>query len=176
MPAAAAVADVDAVFAQFKAGVRSQVEETDSATHYDLGVAYKEMGLTSDALKEFDLAAKDPARACMCHAMVGLIYLEQNEIELAIQAYARGLGSTQKTVEQELSLYYDLGIAHEMKSDYGSAVRYFREIARTDPGYRDVTERINALEHPEGAPLVPKAKAAGSEDDFDRAFDDLFGG
>jgi tetratricopeptide (TPR) repeat protein len=176
MPAATAVADVDAVFAQFKAGVRSQVEETDSATHYDLGVAYKEMGLTSDALKEFDLAAKDPARACMCHAMVGLIYLEQNEIELAIQAYARGLGSTQKTVEQELSLYYDLGIAHEMKSDYGNAVRYFREIARTDPGYRDVTERINALEHPEGAPLVPKAKAAGSEDDFDRAFDDLFGG
>jgi len=60
------VADVDAVFAQFKsAAFRSQVEETDSATHYDLGVAYKEMGLVSDALKEFSLAARDPARDCM---------------------------------------------------------------------------------------------------------------
>jgi tetratricopeptide (TPR) repeat protein len=175
MPAAQ-VADVDAVFAQFKAGVRSQVEETDSATHYDLGVAYKEMGLTSDALKEFELAAKDPSRACMCHAMVGLIYLEQNEIDRAVEAYLRGLGSAQKTTEQELSLYYDLGIAHEMKSDYASAVHYFREIARTDPSYRDVTERISALEHPDVAPAAPKAKAAGSEDDFDRAFDDLFGG
>jgi tetratricopeptide (TPR) repeat protein len=174
--AAAQVADVDAVFAQFKAGVRSQVEETDSATHYDLGVAYKEMGLISDALKEFELAAKDPARACMCHAMVGLIFLEQNEIERAVEAYLRGLGSVQKTTEQELSLYYDLGIAHEMKSDYPSAVHYFREIARTDPGYRDVMERISALEHSDVGPSVPKAKAAGSEDDFDRAFDDLFGG
>jgi tetratricopeptide (TPR) repeat protein len=176
LPPPSAVADVDAVFAQFKAGVRSQVEETDSATHYDLGVAYKEMGLTSDALKEFDLAAKDPARACMCQAMMGLIFLEQNELDQAIAAYARGLESSQKTTEQELSLYYDLGIAHEMKSDYATAVRYFREIARTDPGYRDVVERINALEHPDGAPVAPKAKAAGSEDDFDRAFDDLFGG
>jgi tetratricopeptide (TPR) repeat protein len=175
VPAAAPVADVDAVFAQFKAGVRSQVEETDSATHYDLGVAYKEMGLNADAMKEFDLAAKDPARACMCHAMVGLIHLEQNQLDLAIEAYLKGLSASQKTTEQELSLFYDLGIAHEMKGDYPTAVQYLREIARTDPGYRDVVARINALEHPEEAPAAPTAKAAGADEDFDRAFDDIFG-
>jgi tetratricopeptide (TPR) repeat protein len=175
-PATTSLADVDAVFAQFKAGVRSQVEETDSATHYDLGVAYKEMGLVSDALKEFGLAARDPSRACMCHAMIGLIYLEQNEVEQAIDAYSRGLAASQKTTEQELSLYYDLGIAHEMKGDYNSAIQYFREIARTEPSYRDVIDRINAIEHPDepAAPAKP-ARAVNSEEDFERAFDDIFG-
>lgn len=175
--AAAQVADVDAVFAQFKAGVRSQVEETDSATHYDLGVAYKEMGLVSDALKEFGLAAHDPARACMCHAMIGLIYLEQNEVEQAILAYSRGLDATQKTAEQELSLYYDLGIAHEMKGDYHSAAQYFHSIARTEPSYRDVIDRINALERPDepSTTSAKPARAVNAEDDFERAFDDIFG-
>jgi tetratricopeptide (TPR) repeat protein len=173
---ASAVADVDAVFAQLKAGFRSQVEETDSATHYDLGVAYKEMGLVSDALKEFGLAARDPARECMCHAMIGLIYLEQNEVEQAIEAYSRGLAAPQKTTEQELSLYYDLGIAHEMKGDYASAVQYFREIARTEPTYRDVIDRLNALEHSDEPVVAAKpARAVNSEEDFERAFDDIFG-
>lgn len=175
-PAATAIADVDAVFASFKAGVRSQVEETDSATHYDLGVAYKEMGLVADALKEFGLAARDPARACMCHAMIGLIHLEQNEVDEAIEAYTRGLNAPQKTTEQELSLYYDLGIAHEMKGDYNSAAQYFREIARNEPTYRDVIDRINALEHPGDGPTVTKRdRAVNAEEDFERAFDDFFG-
>lgn len=177
LPAAAQVADVDLVFAQFKAGVRSQVEESDSATHYDLGVAYKEMGLVADALKEFGLAAHDPARACMCHAMIGLIYLEQNDVDEAIQAYSRGLDATQKTNEQELSLYYDLGIAHEMKGDYHSAAQYFHSIARVDPTYRDVIDRINALERPDepSSTSAKPARAVNSEDDFERAFDDIFG-
>lgn len=175
-PSTAPVADVDAMFAQLKAGFRSQqVEETDSATHYDLGVAYKEMGLTADALNEFGIAARDPARECMSHAMIGLIYLEQNDVDKAIEAYELGLRAPQRTTEQELSLFYDLGIAHEMKNDYNTAVRYFREIARTEPNYRDVVDRINALHRPDEAPPAPKpARAVNADDDFERAFDDIF--
>src|SRR5688572_31615124 len=54
--------DVDQVFMKFKAGVRAQVAEADSATHYDLGVAYKEMGLLGEAIAEFEAAALDPHR------------------------------------------------------------------------------------------------------------------
>ncbi len=45
---------VESVFEQFKAGVAAQVSESDAATHYDLGVAYKEMGLFTDAISEFE--------------------------------------------------------------------------------------------------------------------------
>ena len=65
--------DVEEVFAKFKAGVRAQVSETDSATHYDLGLAYREMDLIQDAVDEFLLAARDPKRECVCQHMIGMI-------------------------------------------------------------------------------------------------------
>ncbi len=165
--------DVDQVFAKFKEGVRAQVSESDSSTHYDLGVAYKEMGLLADAITEFELAARDPSRECMCYAMVGMIDLEQDALDKAAEAYIRGLDAEDKTVEQEMSLYYDLGTVYEMKSKNEDALYYFKKIARRDPGYRDVKDRIAALE-PEQAPAPAAQRAVNDEDEFDRVFDDLF--
>ncbi len=165
--------DVDQVFAKFKEGVRAQVSESDSSTHYDLGVAYKEMGLLADAITEFELAARDPSRECMCFAMVGMIHLEQNKLDEAAEAYIRGLDAQTKTVEQEMSLYYDLGNVYEMKRKNEDALYYFKKIARKDPGFRDVKDRIAALE-PEPAAPPAAARAVNDDDEFDRVFDDLF--
>ena len=169
--------DVDQVFAKFKAGVRAQVVEADSATHYDLGVAYKEMGLVTEAITEFEQAARDPHRECMCYAMIGLIYLEQNQLERSAESYVKALGAQSKTVEQEMNLYYDLGTVYEMKGQKGDALYYFQKIARRDPGYRDVTDRLSTLDPsiPHAKP-APTARAVNDDDDFDRAFNDLFEG
>lgn len=166
--------DVDQVFAKFKEGVRAQVSESDASTHYDLGVAYKEMGLLNDAIGEFELAARDAARECMCWAMIGMIQLELGQLEPSIDAYVRGLNAQQKTVEQELSLYYDLGTVHEMKGTTEEALYYFKKIARKDPGYRDVKDRIAALEPASRVPAPTQQKAVGGDDEFDKVFDDLF--
>jgi tetratricopeptide (TPR) repeat protein len=166
--------DVDQVFAKFKEGVRAQVDESDSATHYDLGVAYKEMGLINDAIKELEIAARDTSRECMCYAMIGLIHLEQNEVEEAEQSYLRGLDAPKKTIDQEMSLYYDLGIVNEMKTAYPEAVYYFKKIARKDPGFRDVKERLLALEQAKQGELASSQRPIGEEDEFERVFDDLF--
>jgi tetratricopeptide (TPR) repeat protein len=164
--------DVDQVFEKFKAGVKAQVADNDSATHYDLGVAYKEMGLLPDAVGEFETAARDSARECMCFAMIGMIYLEQNQLDRAAEAYVRALSAAQKTVEQEMSLYYDLGNVYEMKGKNQDALYYFQKIARRDPGYRDVTDRIVQLQP---APVAASSNArAVNDDEFDRVFDDLF--
>jgi tetratricopeptide (TPR) repeat protein len=165
--------DVDQVFEKFKAGVKAQVAENDSATHYDLGVAYKEMGLLPDAVGEFEMAGRDALRECMCFAMIGLIYLEQNQLDRAAEAYVRALSATQKTVEQEMSLYYDLGNVYEMKGKNQDALYYFQKIARRDPGYRDVTDRIQHLSPKPITQQQSNARAV-NDDEFDRVFDDLF--
>jgi len=177
-PQAADAIDVDQVFATFKAGVRAQVVEADSATHYDLGVAYKEMGLIAEAIGEFEQAGRDPQRECMCFAMIGLIYLEQNQLDRASECYKRALTAESKTVEQEMNLYYDLGTVCEMKGEKKDSLYYFQKIARRDPGYRDVAERIDLLSGISGEPVKapPPARAVGDDDEFDRAFDDLFEG
>ena len=173
--AANADVDIDQVFAKFKEGVRAQVEESDSATHYDLGVAYKEMGLIADAIKELEIAARDPARECMCFAMVGLVYLEQNELDAAEKAYLRGLEAGRKTVDQEMNLYYDLGIVNEMKGAYPEAAYYLKKIARKDPAYRDIRERLLVLEQVQNETVASTRRPVGEEDEFERVFDDLFG-
>jgi len=169
--------DVDQVFEKFRAGIRSQVSENDSATHYDLGVAYKEMGLIPDALHEFELAARDPQRECNCFAMIGLVYLEQGQLDRAVESYVRALSAADKTVEQEMNVYYDLGTVYEMKGKTQDALYYFQKIARRDPGYRDVSERLGALQPEQArAPVSSNSRAVGDQDEFDSVFDDLFEG
>ncbi|EYF08851.1 tetratricopeptide repeat protein [Chondromyces apiculatus] len=177
-PPAAASDQVSAeeIFNQFKDQLKEHVKENDSATHYDLGVAYKEMGLLPDAIKEFALAARDPARECVCQSMIGVIHLETNNIDGAIDAFILGLRAPQKTLDQELALNYEIACAYEMRSDRDQALYYFHRVSRLNASYNDprgaVADRIRRLEAPK-----PVARAAvGADplgDDFDAAFDDL---
>jgi tetratricopeptide (TPR) repeat protein len=165
--------DVDQVFAKFKEGVRQQVSDADSSTHYDLGVAYKEMGLLQDAAAEFELAARDPSKECMCFSMIGGIQLELGDLDLAADAFLRGLSSKQKTVEQEMNLYYDLGGIYEMTGNREEALYYLKKIARRDPAYRDVQQKIAALE-PRLSKPPAVARGASDEDEFEKAFKEMF--
>jgi len=169
--------DVEEVFAKFKAGVRAQVSETDSSTHYDLGLAYREMDLIKDAIDEFLLAARDPKRECVCQHMIGMIYRSQGNVNGAIDAFIKGLHAEHKTSEQEVSLYYELGDAYESKGNGSEALYYFRKVAHRSPNHDDprgsVTARIRtvqALGH-----RAPMERAVNSSDEFDAAFDAALG-
>ncbi len=143
-PAATDV-DVDAIFEKFKAGVREQISEADSATHYDLGVAYKEMGLVADAVQELELAARDAARECMCWAMIGVVRMEQGQFGEAVAAYEQGLRAANRTPDQTATLLYDLAAALELTGDTAAARARLEELVRLDSGYRDAATRLAAL-------------------------------
>jgi tetratricopeptide (TPR) repeat protein len=171
-PEASQEVDVEQVFEKFKAGVREQVSESDSATHYDLGVAYKEMGLLRDAISEFFLAARDARRACTCYSMIGMLELELDKVDAAIEAYLNGLDATQKTDDQEISLLYDLGNAYEVRGDVGDALDCFERVLSRDAEFRDIQDRVDALR---GSAEVRAPKPRYQEDDeFDKAFEDMF--
>jgi tetratricopeptide (TPR) repeat protein len=171
--------DVEEVFAKFKEGVRAQIAETDSSTHYDLGVAYQEMGLLADAIDEFTLAARDPKRTVVCESLIAMLQRGQGRLELAIAALERALAAEMKTDEQEVGLLYELGDTCEQAGERKQALAYFQRVSRLAIGYTDprgsVAERIAALQ-PSSARTQKAAPAASVEDDFDAAFDALIGG
>jgi tetratricopeptide (TPR) repeat protein len=167
--------DVEEVFAKFKEGVAQPVPTDDTQSHYDLGVAYKEMGLVDDAIREFDAAADDPERECVCHSMIGMILLERGKASEAIDAFMRGLQATTKAPEQEVALYYEIGAAYESLKRAKDALTYFQKVARRDSNYRDVQERVRRLSKIDSKP-APFAAAVGADDEFDRAFDEIIGG
>jgi tetratricopeptide (TPR) repeat protein len=164
--------DVEEVFAKFKEGVAKQISVDDSDSHYNLGIAYKEMMLIDDAIREFQVAAQDPKRECVCHSMIGMIEIERGRLNEAIDAFLLGLNSPNKDAQQETVLCYEIGAAYEAKKVNKEALSYYQKAMRRDPNYRDVQERVRRL-----AKNEPKAQqrqaAVGADDEFDRAFDDL---
>jgi tetratricopeptide (TPR) repeat protein len=167
--------DVEEVFEKFKAGVAEQIDVDDAQSHYDLGVAYKEMGLIDDALREFEVAARDVNRVVVCQSMIGMIHIERGNLNEAIDAFVRGLQSPERTKDQEAALSYEIGAAYEVKRVTRQALEYFQRTVRLIPSYRDAQERIRRLQKVEPK-QPPRAVAVGADDEFDRAFDDILGG
>ena len=133
---------LEEIFKEFKKGVEQQLDSEDYDTHYNLGIAYKEMGLIDEAIGEFQLASKDPKRAVECASMLGLCFLEKGMPQLAIKWYRKGLEIPEITEEEHLGLLYDLGSAHMEVGDAENAQKAFMEVYALNTGYRDIAERI----------------------------------
>lgn len=164
--------DVEEVFAKFKEGVAKQISVEDSDSHYNLGIAYKEMLLLDDAIREFDVAARDPKHECVCRSMIGMIQLERGNINEAIESFLQGLNASIKDPSQETMLCFEIGAAYEAKKMNKDALSYYQKAMRRDPNYRDVQERVRRLSKAEPKQNMRQA-AVGADDEFDRAFDDL---
>ena len=163
--------DVETVFEQFKAGVAEQVDEDDSDTHFDLGIAYKEMGLHADARREFQVAMSDPRRRCLCWTMIGLIYMEEGQPRDAIEAFQSGLESPEMTAAESVGLHYELGMACEASGLTDQARLHYQYTFQREPRYREVDQRLQRLGGPRessGDDLLLE-----SMDDVNRAFDEL---
>jgi len=145
---------VEDVFSQFKKGVAETVKAEDSETHYDLGIAYKEMGLLDDAVHEFETAAQGSNRRkeVDCLAMIGVCRLAQDRPAEAIEALRRALRSDYLTREAAKAVHFDLGDAYQAAGDAEVALWCFQKVARLDPAYREVRGRVEALGGGPGRP------------------------
>lgn len=161
--------DVDQVFAKFKEGIKATIDDSDASTHYDLGVAYKEMGLSDDARSEFELASRDPQRAMMCHYMIGTIFREHNELGKARDAFLKALRVDVKTEDHIKALEYDLASVYEAQGDRDAAIVMLKAIHRKDTAYRDVPARMQRL----GA--KPSMNPSDEDAELDKALENLFG-
>jgi tetratricopeptide (TPR) repeat protein len=156
---------VEDVFSQFKKGVEQTVKQEDTATHYDLGIAYKEMGLLDDAVHEFEIALKgnDRKKEVDCLSMIALCRVQQEKPRDAIAAWRRALGSEHLTRDAAKALHFELGAAHEAAGDREVALHFLQKVNKVDPAYRGVGEKVKALGGGPGTPPPddrPAAKGA----------------
>jgi tetratricopeptide (TPR) repeat protein len=133
------------IFAAFRKGVEQQVDSDDFDTHYNLGIAYKEMGLVDEAIGEFQFAAKDPNRALECCGILGLCFRDKGMPDLALKWYKRGLDMPGLDEHQAVGLRYDMAEAHREKGEYAEALRMYTEVFGVDSTYREVGSRIKEM-------------------------------
>jgi tetratricopeptide (TPR) repeat protein len=119
--------------------------ETDYRSHYDLGMAYIEMDLHTEAIREYQLAAKSPQFQVKCLEMIGLCFIKQNQPQLAIRQLSKGLSLIGTDTEDSLGIKYNLGLAHEMIGDTANARTYFEDVYVVDVTFRDVSEKVRRL-------------------------------
>jgi pilus assembly protein FimV len=127
-------------------------EDEDLETHYNLGIAYREMGLLDEAIGEFQKVAKavqkgKPFRYTMnCSTMLGLSFMDKGEPNIAALWYRRALEVPGLEDETVLALRYDLGLALDAAGDSTAALDCFRQVYATNIEYRDVADRISTLQ------------------------------
>jgi tetratricopeptide (TPR) repeat protein len=133
------------IFKEFKKGVDKQLGKEDYDTRYNLGIAYKEMGLVDEAIAEFQLAAKDESRLMECSSMLGICFMEKGMPKLAVKWYEKGLAAPGRGEEEYYGLRYDLGEAHEASGETDRALQIFEEIYGWNATFRDVATKVREL-------------------------------
>jgi tetratricopeptide (TPR) repeat protein len=153
---------VEDVFNQFKKGVEQTVRPEDSATHYDLGIAYKEMALLDDAIHEFETALRgnDKKREIDCLSMIGLCRMAKGEPKEAVRAFRRALASSSLTREAAKAIQFELGEAYEAAGEGEVGLWFLQRVAKADPAFRDVASRIQVLGGGPGRPPADVRAAA----------------
>jgi tetratricopeptide (TPR) repeat protein len=133
------------IFKEFKKGVDKQLGNEDYDTRYNLGIAYKEMGLVDEAIAEFQLAAKDPNRLLECSSMLGICFMDKGMPKLAIKWFEKGLKTAGRREEEYQGLRYDLATAYEAAGDLDTALGIFTELYGQDANFRDVAAKLREL-------------------------------
>jgi tetratricopeptide (TPR) repeat protein len=157
-PAASAPMDsgpLKEVFDEFRSELGEMgAEEEDLETHYNLGIAFREMGLLEEAISEFQKVAKATDRGrpfaytMQCCTLLGLAFMDKGQPGVAAIWYDRALRTPDLDPESALALRYDLGVAQESAGEPSAALKSFSQVYAMNIDYRDVGERIAALQKP----------------------------
>ena len=133
------------IFHEFKKGVKEYLGDEDHETHYNLGIAYREMGLINEAIGEFQLAIKGSERIFDASSMLALCFKEKGMHQLAVTQLKRAIDDPRYNESEFLSLKYDLGVIYEEMGLMEEAYKAFMDAYGIDVNFRDVAEKIDKL-------------------------------
>ena len=131
--------------------LNSEQEQGDYETHYHLAVAYQEMGLLEDAIREYQDAINSvqvndgTRRFFRCSNLLGHCFVEKKMPTIAIMWFKRTLETEDLSNEEKQGVWYEIANAYEMGGDKEKALEYFEKIYAFDVDYRDITARIEKL-------------------------------
>ncbi len=128
------------IFDEFKKGVDEKIGEEDFDTRYNLGIAYKEMGLLEEAIHEFFISSKHPSKFFDSAGLLGMCFREKGLMDDAIKWFNKALEKKGRKSQEYLAVKYELIITYKIQEDYESALKLTEDIYNINPNYRDISE------------------------------------
>jgi tetratricopeptide (TPR) repeat protein len=127
------------------------VTNGDYETHYNLGLAYKEMDLFEDALEEFQIAlnlttpSDGTPRYLQCCNLLGHCFVQTGVPELAVKWFTKALHVPGISDDERTALSYEVAVAYEQAGDLNRALEFFTEVYGVNVSYRSVNERLRTV-------------------------------
>jgi tetratricopeptide (TPR) repeat protein len=137
--------DFQEMLAQFKRGIEANIEEEDWQAHYDLGVAFKEMGLLDEAIAEFQKALRSPAGRMRTAEALGACFYEKGQFSVSSTVMRRAVETDPSGDESKIGLLYWLGRCEEEMKRVPEALAFYQRVFALDIRFQDVRERVKRL-------------------------------
>jgi tetratricopeptide (TPR) repeat protein len=139
---------LDGAFKELKKEVESTHNEKDMETHYDLGIAYKEMDMIPEAIKEFELASQGVTRFQDSVIMLASCYRSRGVMVTAIKTIQDALEDPRCQEDKRVPLLYEMAILVDLSGDKKKAGMLYEEVYQVEPEFRDVAKRrrLNEVE------------------------------
>lgn len=134
----------------FKTDVDEQIAADDLESHYNLGIAYRDMGLFDDAISEFEKAQNNDARYIDCLTLKGLCYADKNDFSAAESLFQLALESPFLEQREKINLNYELGLLYEKAERSADALARYELVLHQDSQYRDISDKIARLKNRSG--------------------------
>jgi tetratricopeptide (TPR) repeat protein len=130
---------------RFKQGVAANVDETDYQAHYDLGIAYREMGLLDEAIAEFQKALRASGDRVRTYEALGQCFVDKGQHQIAIALLTRALGEASGD-DTLIGVLYLLGLSSQALRRWEDARGYYERVFAVDIQFRDVSARLAEVE------------------------------
>ncbi len=137
--------DFDEMLAAFKKGIKENLDEEDWQAHYDLGVAFKEMGLLDEAIGEFQKALRAPPGRLKAAEALGQCFYEKGQFSVAATVLRRAVETDPSGDESKIGLLYSLGRCEEEQGRVDRALESYQRVFAVDIGFQDVSSRVKNL-------------------------------
>lgn len=131
--------------AQFKKGIEANLGSEDYEAHYDLGVAFKEMGLLDEAIAEFQKALRAPNGRLRTSEALGVTFFEKQQYAIAETILHRAVEALEGGDDDKIGLLYWLGRACEAQRKLFEARSAYERALAVDIRFMDLSDRIHKL-------------------------------
>jgi tetratricopeptide (TPR) repeat protein len=130
--------------AEFKRALDQNLSIEDHQTHYDLGVAFREMGLLDEAIGEFQKALRSSEGRLRTAEALGQTFFEQGRPAVA-EAVLRSVERGTEGDADKIGVLYWLGRALEAQGKGSEARGCYDRVLAVDVSFQDVADRVTAL-------------------------------
>lgn len=154
------------IFAQFKKGIAETLGSQEYETHYNLGIAYKDMGLTDDAIMEFEIASGDEKLLQDSLSLIAMCFFDKQDYDSAEKTVQKALETAKEGHIPGLT--YQLGQTYEKQGAWEKAMESYEKVVDLDPAFEEASEAVGRVrELGSSAPDTPDSSAGeGGLDDI----------